>query len=105
MEVGCFFTAAAVEKTAGTGVAGIAKYSFARTLSFLYRPSLFLHHCNGLFLHHCSGLSWGGGLRFAVEERPRPLLWWGRWRSGAGGGVTRDGVRTVPLSFKFSNWQ
>ena len=35
MEVGCFFTAAAVEKTAGTGVAGIAKYSFARTLSFL----------------------------------------------------------------------
>ena len=81
--------------------------------SFVYRVyrkglSLFLHHCNGLFLHHCSGLSWGGSeVRSRGEAQAPPLLWWGRWRSGAGGGggVTRDGVRTVPLSFKFSNWQ
>ena len=30
------------------------------------------------------------------------LRWWGRWswRSGAGGWVTGDGIRTVSLSFK-----
>ena len=53
-EASTFTSKPAVEKTrsAGTEVAGIARYCLARTLSFLYRP--------WLVFHHSSGLAWGG---------------------------------------------
>ena len=55
--------------SAGTEVAGIAKYAFATT-QFLISSSL--------FLHHCSGLSWGGmqgSLMLLVCRNPIQLKW------------------------------